>query len=366
MTEYKFFPQQVVWEITYACNMRCLHCGTSAGVPRSDELTTDEALALIDELTGLGSEGITLSGGEPLLRKDWPVLAERIGANGVMLYLISNAMLIDEKIVDQFARLGFRNIGISFDGSKDIHNYIRQRNTSYDKCLHAMSLMTARGIRYEAVSQISKINLKDMDNIHADLISVGCPQWRVQMTTVTGRMEREMVMNLEEYETLVDKLIEFKKDDRMGIDVGENIGYYGCKGTELWDYGVFLGCRAGLRIAGICSNGDVKGCLSLQPEFVEGNIRERSFTEIWNDPTKFLYNRKFTKGTATGACHSCRYLPLCRGGCMTTSVSATGERANNPYCMWQIEQKRGEQAIEPDFIRELLERFQEPQPSTQK
>jgi radical SAM protein with 4Fe4S-binding SPASM domain len=119
-------------------------------------------------------------------------------------------------------------------------------------------------------------------------------------------------------------------------------------------------------VAGICSNGDVKGCLSQQPEFVEGNIRERSFTEIWNDPTKFLYNRQFTKETATGACHDCRYLPLCRGGCCTTSVSASGERANNPYCMWQIEQKRGVQPIETGYVQELLERFGEPQPTDQQ
>lgn len=366
MADFKFFPEQVVWEITFACNMRCIHCGTSAGVPRSDELTTDEALALIDELTALGSKGITLSGGEPLLRKDWPLLAERIRANGVGAYLITNGMLVDEKTVDEFARVGLRNIGISFDGSKDVHNYIRQRHTSYDKCLNAMRLLKARGLRFEAVSQISRVNLKDMDNIHADLISIGCPEWRIQMTTVTGRMEKEFVMNLEEYEQLIDKILEFKKDERMLVDVGENIGYYGCKGTQLLDGMPYLGCYAGVRVAGICSNGDIKGCLSQQPEFVEGNIRERSFTEIWNDPTKFLYNREFTKQTATGACHDCRFLPLCRGGCTTTSMSATGQRANNPFCMWQIEQKRGVQAVETELIQDLLAQFAEPQPAEQK
>ncbi|HPI33178.1 MAG TPA: SPASM domain-containing protein, partial [candidate division Zixibacteria bacterium] len=70
--------------------------------------------------------------------------------------------------------------------------------------------------------------------------------------------------------------------------------------------------------------------------------------------------------TATGACHDCRYLPLCRGGCTTTSVSASGERANNPFCIWQVEQKRGVQPIENDLIVELLSRFQEPQPAEKK
>ena len=72
MSEFRFFPDQVVWEITYACNMRCIHCGTSAGVPRSDELTTDESLALIDELAELGCRGLTLSGGQCTARFEPP------------------------------------------------------------------------------------------------------------------------------------------------------------------------------------------------------------------------------------------------------------------------------------------------------
>jgi len=364
MSDFHFFPEQVVWEITFACNMKCIHCGTSAGTARHDEMKTPEALALIDELADLGAKGITLSGGEPLLRKDWPILAERIRDRGVRAYLITNGYAVTEKTVDEFQRGGLTNIGISFDGSEETHNYIRQKKDSYTRALNAMRLLKARGLRFEAVTQVSRVNLKDLDHIHEDLIAVGCPEWRIQMTTVTGRMERDFVMDLTEYEQLIDKILEYKKDTRMLVDVGENIGYYGCKGTQLLDGNPYLGCYAGVRVAGICSNGDVKGCLSMQPEFVEGNIRERSFTEIWNDPTKFLYNRTFTRDSAEGACHNCKYLPLCRGGCTTTSVSATGCRANNPYCMWQIEQKRGVEPIETELITGLLQRFDVPEPTT--
>ena len=359
MSEFKFFPDQVVWEITYACNMRCIHCGTSAGVPRSDELTTDESLALIDELAELGCRGLTISGGEPLMRKDWPVLARRSKERGIGTYLISNGFMVDEKIVEQFMDIGFGNIGISFDGSKDVHNYIRQRKTSYDKALNAMRLLHEAGQRFEAVTQVSRVNIDDLDHIRQDLIDVGASEWRIQMTTVTGRMQKDMVMDLQLYERLIDKILEFKEDnDRLPVDVGENIGYYGCKGSKLLDDVPYFGCYAGTRVAGICSNGDVKGCLSQQPEFVEGNIRDSSFTEIWNDPNKFLYNRKFTQETATGACHDCQFLPLCRGGCMTTSVSASGERANNPFCMYQIEQKRGIEPTVTEQMAELLKPFQ--------
>ena len=141
------------------------------------------------------------------------------------------------------------------------------------------------------------------------------------------------------------------------MNVGENLGYYGCKGAQLWDREPSLGCYAGTRIAGIESDGKVKGCLSMPEEFVEGNIRDSSFTEIWNNPDGFLYNRRFTRDTATGDCHECKYLPLCRGGCATTSVSATGERANNPYCMYQIEKKQGIEPQDDEFTIKLLDEY---------
>lgn len=359
MSDIKFYPCNVVWEITFACNMRCLHCGTSAGTLRPEELSTEEALNLIDELADLECELVTLSGGEPLLRKDWRELAQRVVDRKMLLCLITNGYAVTEDIVKDFKRIGTRMVGVSFDGTEKTHNYIRQNDQSYERALNAMKLMQKHGLRYQAVTQVSNLNLNDLDDIRNDLISIGCKRWRIQMTTCTGRMDRDLVLTLDNYPRLIDKLVEFGKDEsEVAVDVGENIGYYGNKGMELWpEY--YLGCYAGVRVAGIESDGKIKGCLSMQEEFVEGNIRDSSFTEIWNDPNNFLYNRKFTRETASGACRDCRYLPLCRGGCATTSVSATGERANNPYCIYQIEKQQG---IEPppdnEYITELLARFE--------
>ena len=363
MSEFKFFPQQVVWEITFACNMNCIHCGTSAGKARSDELTTDESLSLIDELTDLGAEMITLSGGEPLLRKDWKLLAQRIRDNGAKSYLISNGYAITEEVVDEFERLRFDNVGISLDGTEKTHNFIRRREKSWRRVVNAMKMMSENGnISFCAVTCVSNINLDELDEIRNILIDCGCPVWRIQMTTSTGRMREypDSVLTLDKYPKMVDKLLEFKKDNLIKVDVGENIGYFGCKGAELIDGAPYLGCYAGTRVAGICSNGNVKGCLSMQEEFVEGNIRDSSFTEIWNNPDGFAYNRKFTRQTAEGLCRDCKYLPLCRGGCATTSVSATGCRANNPYCMYQIERQQGITCEDNKWITELLKRFGEP------
>lgn len=361
MTEFRMYPQSVVWEITFACNMRCIHCGTSAGKQRPDELTTDEALRLADELIGLGTEVIAISGGEPLMRKDWREISERFVKAGVKTCLISNGLAVTPEIVDDFKRIGFTRVGFSFDGTKDTHNYIRQRDDSYDKVIDAMRMMAAKDVPFCAESQISNINIGELDQMRQILIDAKCPVWRIQMTTSTGRMmeNRNLILSLNNYERLVKKMIEFKqKNHEITIDVGENIGYYGCLGTELWEDVPYFGCFAGTRVAGIESNGNVKGCLSQQEQFVEGNIRDSSFTAIWNNPNSFAYNRRFTRDTAAGACHDCKYLPLCRGGCTTTSVSASGCRADNPYCTYRMEQERGVAAPEDNaLVAQLLDRF---------
>lgn len=362
MTDFKFYPHSVVWEITFACNMRCLHCGTAAGKKRPDELTTDEALKLIDELAMLGTDNIALSGGEPLMREDWLLLAKRIKERGMKPLMVTNGLAVTDQVVQDIASVPLNKVGVSFDGTEKTHNYIRQRDDSFSGALNAMRRMRKHGFRqFCAVTQVSNINIDELDEIRRILIDVGCPQWRVQLCTSTGRMKdsRKLVLSLDNYPRLIDKLIEMQEhEDEILIDPGENIGYYGKAGNRLRQDSPYWGCYAGTRILGIESNGNIKGCLSMPEEFVEGNIRDKSLTEIWNNPDGFAYNRKFTRETARGECHDCKYLPLCRGGCATTSVSATGCRADNPYCIYRMEQQQGF-ATPPDseYVAALLAKF---------
>ena len=360
MSDFRFYPYYVVWETTFACNMRCVHCGTSAGKRRPNELSAQEALNLIDELADLGTEHLVLSGGEPLLREDWPELTRKSRSRGIGTYMITNGYAVTPEIVDEMLAAGMNKVGVSFDGTEKTHNYIRQRDNSYAKVLNAMALLNESKLPFQAVSQISNINIGELDQMRQILIDNGARDWRIQMTTTTGRMRglSDMVLSLSNYENLIDKIIEFRKRDGIRIDPGENIGYYGCKGCELIKGGIYLGCYAGTRVAGIESNGNVKGCLSMQEDFVEGNIRDSSFTEIWNRPDAFAYNRRFTRETASGPCRDCHYLAICRGGCTTTSFSQTGERANNPYCIHRLELEQGIQPPPDDaHIAELLDRF---------
>lgn len=358
MRKINFQPREVVWEITWACNMRCLHCGTSAGKMRPDELSTEEALNLIDELAGLGCVHITLSGGEPLLRKDWPVMTKRIRKNGIMASMITNGFLVTEQVMDDFRECGIQSVGVSFDGTEKTHNLIRQRSDSWEKAYNALRILADGRFQPCAATQVSNINLDELYDIRKLLLDINCKIWRIQMTTSTGRMRehQNLVLTLDNYPRFVDTILDMQQMGGIFIDVGENIGYYGCKGTKLRNGGLYMGCYAGTFVAGIESNGNVKGCLSMPEEYVEGNIRNSSFTEIWNRPDAFSYNRQFTKMTAEGECRECKYLILCRGGCANTSISATGKRADNPYCMYRIEKQQGIIYEDPENIRDEFER----------
>lgn len=361
MSDFKFYPRVAVWEITFACNMRCLHCGTSAGKRRPEELNTVEALKLIDDLAGLGCASITLSGGEPLLREDWRLLAEKIKEHNLEMFIISNGFIMDESTVDDLLRLKFDNIGISFDGTEKTHNHIRQNPKSFSQAIKAMTFLKRAHAPFCAVTQVSSINIDELAEIRRLLIEVGCRLWRIQMTTSTGRMRPELTLPLSRYPQLVDTILEFQKDDdTILVDVGENIGYYGCKGAQLKKGEPYLGCYAGMRVIGIESDGTIKGCLSMPESFVEGNIRKTSLSEIWHNPEGFAYNRKFRRQSAEGKCFECHYLPLCRGGCAVTSVSSTGHRADNPYCIYRFEQNEGILPEDGEDILRILKRFEEP------
>jgi MoaA/NifB/PqqE/SkfB family radical SAM enzyme len=94
-------PLTCVWEITMGCNMRCKHCGSSCAEPLPDELSIEEALDAIRQFAALGLRWVTLSGGEPLTRRDWPQLVRAIAERGILVNMITNGWLVTQATVDQ-------------------------------------------------------------------------------------------------------------------------------------------------------------------------------------------------------------------------------------------------------------------------
>jgi radical SAM protein with 4Fe4S-binding SPASM domain len=344
-----FVPRRCTWEITLACNLRCGHCGSRAGQARPDELTTAEAFRVIDDLADMGCRHVTLAGGEPTLRQDWPELMARLGSRCVRASMISNGMTWTPELTEAARAAGVHRMGFSLDGLERTHDCVRKATRGYRKVLRAIDLCVGAGISVVAVTHITRRNLAELEQLHALLGRHGVETWQVQLGVPMGNMreDRESLLGPAEILELLPRLARINHAGQAPMALAaDNIGYFGeheeaVRGSEA-KIPFWIGCRAGLDVIGIESHGDVKGCLSLPSElngrhdFIEGNVRQRSLWEIWSDPDAFAYNRKFTVDDLKGECAGCDFGEICRGGCTWTSVSHHGHPHQFPHCYYQL------------------------------
>lgn len=120
-----YVPEIYVWEPTRACDLSCTYCGSGAGSCRPNELSTAEALDLVAQLARLGTRLLTLSGGEPTLRHDWPELARAAVAAGLTVNLVSNGQGDGQRLADLAREVGLANVAISIDGLAATHDALR-------------------------------------------------------------------------------------------------------------------------------------------------------------------------------------------------------------------------------------------------
>ena len=330
-----------VWEITLQCNIHCLHCGSSAeNIKRNNELSTNEALDLIEQLADLGCKRVVLSGGEPFLRKDWATLALRIRDLGMNVSFISNGYIVNQDIIDIIKVIQPAGISFSLDGGcASTHDYIRGRDGVFERCINALRETSKAGLYSSAVTSVHKKNLNELDDILKILLDNGVRAWQVQTATPQGRMPAELALNEEEYYSLAKFIADKRKRYGNLIDIFEAdcIGYYSVLSKDFYCK-AWRGCQAGLRVLGIESDGTIKGCLSIHGDgFEEGNVREKSLKEIWESKNGFLYNRRFSPDKLSGICKDCKWGAICRGGCTEKALTCTGNPYESPYCLYRYE-----------------------------
>ena len=136
----KYSPHTVVWEITWKCNAKCIHCGSDCiSEEKQNQLSTVECLDIIKDLKRIGAKKITLSGGDPLLRPDFPVLAGEIKASGMDVAFITNSIALDDENIKIIRDLKPRSFGISIDAGEEwMHDYIRGHKNCYKNVINAL------------------------------------------------------------------------------------------------------------------------------------------------------------------------------------------------------------------------------------
>ncbi|MGO9836210.1 MAG: radical SAM protein [Polyangiaceae bacterium] len=334
-------PIYAVWEITLACDLACRHCGSRAGRGRPDELTTAEALDLIDQMARLGVKEVTLIGGEAYLRDDWLDLVRAIRAHGIPVTTTSGGRGLTPEIIDLAKAAGLSGASISIDGDEATHDRLRGVAGSYRSAIAAMRALKERGMRISCNTQINRLSMPLLESILETVATIGIRGWQIQLTVPMGRAADEPEVLLQPYDLLelFPRLAALKKRcDELGVVLwpGNNIGYFGpyesiIRGHYLPGHGG--SCGAGRATLGIEANGAIKGCPSLPTErWTGGNIRDDSLQAIWERSEPLRYMRDRTVDDLWGFCRTCYYAEECMSGCTWTSFVTLGKAGNNPFC----------------------------------
>jgi radical SAM protein with 4Fe4S-binding SPASM domain len=337
-------PEHCVWELTNACNLDCVHCESESGPRRQDELTTDEALALCDDLAGLGCRLVNLSGGEPFLRPDWQRICARLIEREIEPIVVSNLTCLESDELAALARLGIRWIATSVDGPPEIHDRIRRTRggtwSPWQRTQAAIATLKQRGHKVAAITHISLWNLDHLDRLAEILASMHVDLWQLQIGQPSGRLRaiaEEYLIRPGQLEAIYAFITRVRREGRLVLHVGDDIGFFGP--DEPWVRGIdgepsfFAGCNAGYRVLAIASDGAIRGCPSLAIEV--GNIRETPLAEIWADESRFWWNA-WDPSQIQGLCRRCSFQRLCRCGCKGLALATTGSVYRNIYCINQI------------------------------
>ena len=339
MKAIEYVPENAVWELTLRCNMRCLHCGSSAGKARKDELTVEECLQVADDLLALGCRQISFIGGEIFFYRGWERVARRMSDGGAKANIITNAYRLGEEEIAQIKAAKLSNVGISLDGMEHNHDLIRGVKGSYQRVLRAFERLNRADIPTAVVTSLLDFNVADLEAMHDLLVSHGVEIWQLQIVNGMGNIagRNEYLLNPARVGEITNFIREKRREGAIRLYAGDDVGYFDDNEVYIRSrpgtISVWNGCQAGLRVVGIDSVGNVKGCESIySDEFIEGNLREESLTEIWTKEGNFAYNRNFEVSMLTGACAGCDKGSICRGGCRGSSYFSSGSLFESRYC----------------------------------
>ncbi|MDR2613065.1 MAG: radical SAM protein [Deltaproteobacteria bacterium] len=344
----------VVWNVTRACNLACLHCYAAATAGRAaDELSAAEAVDLVRSLTGYGVPVILFSGGEPLLRPDLLGLVEAAVAGGARAVLSTNGLLLDAGTAARLAGIGLSYVGISLDGLEARHDAMRGRPGAFRGALLAVDTALAAGLKVGLRLTLTRSNRGDIDGIFDLMEERGIPRvcfYHLVDTGADPRLARE-ILSHGETRLAVSRIAErtremFARGLRPEVLTVDNQA----DGPFLYIKMKAEGRAAEaekalelLRLNGGSSSGQGIGCVSwngdVHPDqfwrsVVLGSVRERPFPAIWNDPANHLLaSLRDKRAHLHGRCRDCRYLDVCGGGLRARAASRRGDVwAPDPAC----------------------------------
>ncbi|HEX5266612.1 MAG TPA: mycofactocin radical SAM maturase [Acidimicrobiales bacterium] len=303
-------PICLTWELTYACNLACVHCLSSSGRSDPAELSTPEARQLIDDLAAMQVFYINVGGGEPTIRSDFFDLLEYAVSRRVGVKFSTNGTRITPARARALAGMDYVDVQISIDGADAATNDRVRGAGSYAAARAAMDHLAEAGFGPFKISVVmTRHNVPELDRLEALAENYGA-QLRLTRLRPAGRGAdtwAELHPTAEQQRRLYHWLVE-----RPHVLTGDSFFHLSALGAPL--PGLNL-CGAGRVVCLVDPVGDVYACpFVLHPEFRAGSVRDAGgFAGVWRESELFADLRR---PASAGACASCGSYDACQGGCM--------------------------------------------------
>jgi AdoMet-dependent heme synthase len=281
-------PIFCLWEVTDKCNLSCVHCFYNANSKKAAELTTDEALNVIGQLSALGVFEVYLIGGEPLLRDDWRVLVKSLRDHRMQVGIISNGTLIDRETARDLARLKVKWVQVSIDGaSASTHDAVRGIPGAWDKSVNAIRFLKAENIRTYVSFVPTKINFRDVKNAVGLCVDMGLDYFLTDMLVLTGRAALnydKIGLDARGYSEFFELLEDAAKTygDKITINAPtkekETLQVYVKSRAAIPNFWCIINPRGACR-------------LDILVPYTYGDLRTQSLKSIWDNFLKFGWKR---------------------------------------------------------------------------
>lgn len=333
-------PVCLTWELTYACNLSCVHCLSSSGRRDPRELSTEQCKSIIDELQRMQVFYVNIGGGEPTVRSDFWELVDYATEHQVGVKFSTNGVKIDKKVAARLAASDYVDVQISLDGATAEVNDAVRGPGSFAMAVRALENLAEAGFKDAKISVVvTRENVSQLDEFKelADRFGATLRITRLRPSGRGADVWDELHPTQEQQRELYDWLVA----NGEGVLTGDSFFHLSAYGDAL--PGLNL-CGAGRVVCLIDPIGDVYACpFAIHDQFLAGNIvSDGGFQQVWQHSELFQDLRSPQTG---GACSKCDHYDSCRGGCMAakffTGLPMDGP---DPECV----QGYGTSALEAD------------------
>lgn len=325
----------VVWNITRACNLKCVHCYNDSGVNKADdELSTIEAKAVLDDLKQFGVPSVLFSGGEPLMRPDLFELIKYATNLGLRAVISTNGTLITKEVAREIQQCGVSYVGISLDGIGDVNDKFRGVEGAFDRAVTGIRNCREQNVRIGLRLTLTKKNVQELEGLfdffESENIERVCfyhlvpsgrgsniadedlthEQSRKALDLILAKTKRYKeagrktdILTVDNHVDGVYLYLKLKEED--SARAGDVFNLLRWNGGGLYSSGVGIGC---IDFHGKVHPDQFWGHYEL------GDVRKRKFSDIWTDTSDpILAGLKNRKSYIKGRCRLCKYFELCGG-----------------------------------------------------